>query len=384
MSDLLNFHLPKYFSKVLRKEMAELYASSVIANFALAIVTIFEPIFLFSVLHYTVPKVLMFFALVYLCYIVFIPFGGKFASVYGYRHSIVLSVPFQIFFWLALLSSIGHPAAAFLAAPILALQKAFYWPGFHSVMAYYGQTEQVGREFGAIYALENLSLVGGPLLGGIFSQFFGMPAAFLLAAIIYCFSAVPLLMAAEVFIPRIYSFRQTLELYKQYPKKFLGYLGFGDELLVLTVWPIFIYIIAANYKDTGLLAAGASLVATVIALFLGQITDLYTKRILVKIGAFFNAVFWAGRYFCTNFITTFAADSLSRTSRETLFIPLSTLTYIRAEQTHVVPYAVFFEQSLAIGKLTACLIGAALFYLTGSFVVLFIVAGGYSLLYMYI
>jgi MFS family permease len=251
-------------------------------------------------------------------------------------------------------------------------------------MAYYGQTEQVGREFGAMYALENISLIGGPLIGGIFAQYFGMPSVFLLAAIIYCFSAVPLLLAAEVFVPRDYTFRQTWELYKTFPKKFLGYLGFGDELLVLTVWPIFIYLIATNYKDTGLLAAGASLVATIVALFLGKITDTYTKRVMVKIGAFFNAIFWVGRYFCTNFIITFAADSLSRTSRETLFIPLSTLTYLRAEATHVVPYAVFFEQSLAIGKLSACLIGALLFYLTGSFMVLFLVAGAYSLLYMYI
>ena len=155
-------------------------------------------------------------------------------------------------------------------------------------------------------------------------------------------------------------------------------------MLVMTVWPIFIYIIVTDYKDTGLLAAGASLFATIVALFLGKITDTYTKRVLVKIGAFFGSIFWVGRYFCTNFVTTFTADTLSRTSRETMFIPLSTLTYIRAEQTHVVPYAVFFEQSLAIGKLSACLIGAGLFYLTGSFMLLFIVAAVYSLLYMYI
>lgn len=364
--------------------MGELYASSTISNLALAVTSVFEPIFLFDVLHFSVPQVLLFMAVVYSTYIVVIPFGGKFASNYGYRHSIALSVPFQIFYWLALLASIGHPMYAFLAAPILALQKSFYWPGFHSVMAYYGQTEQVGREFGAMYALENISLIGGPLIGGIFAQYFGMPSVFLLAAIIYCFSIIPLLLAAEVFVPRNYTYWQTWELYKSFPKKFLGYLGFGDELLVLTVWPIFIFLIATDYKDTGLLAAGASLVATIVALFLGKITDTYTKRLMVKIGAFFNAIFWVGRVFCVNFITTFTADSLSRTSRETLFIPLSTLTYLRAEATHVVPYAVFFEQSLAIGKLSACLIGALLFYLTGSFMLLFIVAAGYSLLYMYI
>lgn len=384
MFNLLNFHLPRYFTKSVRKEMGELYYSSAISNFALAIITLFEPIFLYNVLHFSVPKVLMFMALVYACYILFIPLGGKFASIYGYRHAIVLSVPFQIFYWLALLSSIGHPMAAFLAAPVLALQKSLYWPGFHSVMAYYGQTEQVGREFGFVYAIENLTQVGGPLLGGILAQYFGMAAAFWVAAIIYCCSAVPLLLASEVFVPRYYSFKQTWQLYKDYPKKFFGYVGFGDELLVLTVWPIFIYIVVTDYKDTGLLAAGASLIATMVALFLGTVSDKYTKRVLVKIGAFFNAIFWVGRFLARNFITTFSIDALSRTSRETLFIPLSTLTYLRAEQTHVVPYAVFFEQSLAIGKLSACLIGALLFSLTGSFMVLFILAGGYSLLYMYI
>jgi len=379
-----NFHLPHYFTKDVRKEMGELYASSAISNFALSVITLFEPIFLHVVLGFSIPKILLFMALVYACYVILIPFGGKFASVYGYRHCIALSVPFQIFYWLALLASIGHGNAAFLAAPMFALQKTFYWPGFHSVIARFAQTEQVGREFGAAYAINNLAQIGGPLLGGIISQYFGLPAAFLVAAILYCISAVPLLMAPEIFRPKEYSFGQTLQLYKDFPKKFLGYLGFGEELLVLTVWPIFIFIVARDYKDTGLLAAGASFVAVVVAIFLGRISDSYTKRVLIKIGAFFTSIFWLGRYFAYNFISTFTVDSFSRISRETFFIPLSTITYIRAEQTHVVPYAVFFEQSLALGKLAAALIGALLFSLTGSFMVLFLVAAAFSLLYMYI
>ncbi len=381
---LLNFHLPHYFHKDVRKEMGELYASSAISNFALAVITIFEPIFLYNVLHFSVPKVLLFMALVYGFYIVLIPLGGKFASIYGYRHCIAISVPFQIFYWLALLASIGHGNAAFLAAPVFALQKSFYWPGFHSVIARYAQTEQVGREFGAAYAIISLAQIGGPLLGGILSQYFGMPAAFLAAAIIYCISAVPVLLAPEIFVPKVYKYRDTWQLYKDFPKKFLGYAGFGEELLFLTAWPIFIFIIVKDYKDTGLLAATASFVAAIIALFLGKITDTYTKRVLIKIGAFFSAVFWLARIFATNFITTFSADSLSKVARETFFIPLSTLTYLRAEATHIVPYAVFFEQSLAVGKLLAALLGALLFSLTGSFMVLFILAAVFSLFYMYI
>src|ERR1700722_10803329 len=128
-----------YFNKSVKNDVSELYAATGISNFALAIVSLFEPIFLFSVLHYTIPEVLLFMVIVYAVYIVFIPFGGKFASLYGYRHSIVLSVPFQVFYWLALVASIPHPATAFLAAAMFGIQKTFYWPGFHSVIARYAQ-----------------------------------------------------------------------------------------------------------------------------------------------------------------------------------------------------------------------------------------------------
>jgi hypothetical protein len=132
------------------------------------------------------------------------------------------------------------------------------------------------------------------------------------------------------------------------------------------------------------LAAAASLLAALFALFLGQMADKHTKHVLVKIGTLFNSLFWVGRFFVGNFITAFAFDTASKTAKETLFIPLSTITYLRAEETHVVPYTVFFEQSLAIGKLSASLIGMLLFSLTGSFMVLFILGALFSLLYMYI
>jgi MFS family permease len=375
---------PSYFSKDVRKDVTELYRASAVSNFALALVGLFEPIFLYNVLHYTVPQVLLFTAIVYAVYIVGIPFGGKIASSYGYRHSIALSVPFQIFYWLALLASVQHPAGAYLAAAMYGVQKSFYWPGFHSVIARYAQSGQVGREFSAAYAINSLAQIGGPLLGGIVAQYAGIPTAFFIAAVIYCFSIIPLLNAKEVFTPKNYSFSQTLEMYRNYPKKFFAYLGFGEELLVLTIWPIFIFTVVKDYKDTGLLAAAASLLAALFALFLGQMADKHTKHVLVKIGTLFNSLFWVGRFFVGNFITAFAFDTASKTAKETLFIPLSTITYLRAEETHVVPYTVFFEQSLAIGKLSASLIGMLLFSLTGSFMVLFILGALFSLLYMYI
>ena len=387
---LSSFHFPRYFSKSIREEIGELYVSIAISNLAVAVAMLFEPIFLYSVLGFSVPLVLLFMAVTYATYIVIIPFGGKVASLYGYKHAIAMSAPFQVLYWMLLLVSKDNHGLAFLAAMALAAQKALYWPGFHALMARYTDHDQVGREFGVSNAIASIAQIAGPFIGGILSQKLGMTATFITAALIYCGSILPLFKAKEVFVPKEYAFRDTLQLFRDYPKKFLGYLGFGEELLVLTIWPIFIFIVVKNYENTGLLATISSFAAAVLAVIVGKMTDQYTKRLLIKLGAFLTSLVWFARLIVTNVWNALAIDTLSRTSKEMCFIPISTVTYIRAENTHVVPYAVFFEQSLAVGKLTACILGMALFSvfstisLSVGFVSLFILAGIFSLLYMFI
>jgi MFS family permease len=387
---LLNFHLPHYFSKSVRKEIGELYAHSAIGNLALSIVMLFEPIYLWSVLNFTVIQILLFMAVTYSVYIVFIAWGGKLASIYGYKHAIAMSIPFQVLYWMMLLVAKDNTSLAFVAAIVFGLQKSLYWPAFHSLMARYADQGQVGREFGVVYALISISHILGPFIGGFLSQKFGMTATFITASVIYCCSLFPLFTAKEIFIPKPYRFRDTWQLYKDYPKKFLGYLGFGEELLVLTIWPIFIYIIVSNYQETGMLATIASFVAALLAIIVGKITDQYGKRILIKLGAFMTALVWFIRPIASGIWNTLTVDTMSRSSKEICFIPISTVTYIRAENTHVVPYVVFFEQSLAIGKLLACFLGMILFAIFGAmslhagFVVLFMLGGLFSLLYMFI
>ncbi|MDE2312194.1 MAG: MFS transporter [Patescibacteria group bacterium] len=381
---LSHYHIPSYFSKTVREEIGELFAASAIGNLALSIAMVFEPIFLYSILHFTVSQVLLFFAIVYSVYIPTIILGAKFASNYGYKHAIAMSVPFQILYWVLLLLARDNPGLVVVSAIALALQKSLYWPGFHALMARYADQGQVGREFSVVYATIGLSQIVGPFLGGFMAQHFGMTATFVVASLVYCFSVMPLFTKRETFVPKPYLYRDTFKLLHDFPKKFLGYVGFGEELLVLTIWPIFIYIVAKDYEKTGTVATVASFIAAVLALIIGKITDQYTKRVLIKLGAFFSSLVWFARLTASSIWNVFTLDTLSRASKEMDFIPISTVTYLRAEATHVVPYAVFFEQSLSVGKLSACLLGALLFGLTGSFMVLFILGGLYSLLYMFI
>lgn len=384
MTFLEHFHLPHYFTSKVRAEISHLYASVGIGNLAQAIITLFEPIFLYHVVGLTIPEILLFMAAVYAIYALIIPFGGKFAAKFGYAHSIFFSIPFQIIFWFLLLGSETNVYLLVPAVIAFAIQKTLYWPALHASMSRFSSKQQRGREFSAMYAIMSLMQIIGPMIGGFFSAVLGIEAVFIIASLIYFCSVIPLFWSIETFIPKPYKFHDTVELYKKYPTRFFGYFGFGEELLVLTIWPIFIFTVVANYQDTGTLVTVATLVATGLALYIGFYTDSHSKRSLLRAGTFIYALTWLARLPVVSPFATFITDALSRTTKSLVFIPASALTYERAEETHIMPYIIGFEQMLAIGKMLAALIGIFVFVATGSFMALFIVGAIFSLFYFLI
>ncbi len=383
--------LPEYFGQAVRRQIGELYASVGIANFALAMVAVFEPIFLYAVLHLSIPQILFFNGIVYVVYIFTIPFGGKIAARFGYAHGILFSIPFQILYWVFLYAGQDNHALLWIAPVFYGLEKALYWPAFGASVSRFARRDQMGREYSVLYAIINIVGIVGPLLGGLLSQKFGIRMTFIVASALYTCSFIPLFLQREEFIPKAYYYRDTWELFKTYPMKFLGYLGYGEEMLLLNVWPIFIYVIVIGYEKVGALVTVATLVASILAIYVGKVSDQYNKQVLLKVGSFFYFLFWIFRLIAVTPYTVFAADALSRTGKDLVSIPLTALTYERAESTHIIRYVVFYEQSLSVGKMLAVLLGAIAFQLTtvvlgfslaAGFMVLFVLAGLFSLLYM--
>lgn len=381
---LFHLHLPHYFASKVRKEVEHLYASTAIGNLAQALISLFEPIFLYAVLGLSVTEVLLFAAVVYGLYIVFIPLGAKIASRFGYAHAILFSIPFQILLWLSLIGSQYVRELLYLAPVLFAIQKTLFWPAWHSTLARFANGKQVAREFSMMYAIMNLMQIMGPMIGGFLSLFLGINSIFVLGSIVYACSAVPLFWSKEIFTPKPYLYSDTWKLIKQYPAKFIGYFGFAEELLVLTIWPIFIFIIVKNYQDLGTLVTIASLVATGLALLIGVYTDKHGKRRVLLIGGFFYILSWLARVPVISAFGAFITDALSRTAKSLVFIPLVAMSYERAETTHIMPYIVGMEQMLSVGKFLAAVIGIIVFAATGSFVALFILAAVFSLFYFLI
>lgn len=380
----LKLRLPHYFSFKMQREVKELYAAAAIADVALAAMLVFEPIYLHEKVGLPIVDILLFFAAVYAWYIVLIPVGAKVATALGRKHALVLSVPFQLAYWACLLFAIQVPWLLWLAPLFYALEKSFYWPAFHAIVARFANQGQVGREFSLLTVIIQIAQTLGPLLGGIIAQRSGSSTLLIVAGVIFLLSIVPLLLHKEQGYEPPYHFKRTLHLYKSQYEKMVGYWGFGEELLALTVWPVFIYLVVKGYEETGIIITIAAAFSGALSLYVGKMTDGHPKRPLIKLGAVLASVSWLIRPFMPGSNGAFASDSMARVSKNVYFIPLSTVTYERAEASSILPYVVFFEQSLAIGKMLTALIGAGIFALTGSFALLFLFAAAVSLLYWHL
>ena len=114
------FHFcSSFFAGRMTRQVRELYASTIILNFSLSMINIFEPIFIFSLFYEQVglkgalENVLFFYLAVYVAYFFAIPLGAAFAKRYGYENSIAVGSIFQICFYFSLFASIRFlPALA--------------------------------------------------------------------------------------------------------------------------------------------------------------------------------------------------------------------------------------------------------------------------------
>ena len=92
-----------HFHFLRNRELNELYTSIAIRAFAISLIGIFIPIFLYQ-LNYSFSQIFLFFGLIALFNLIFLFPSAKFASKYGLKHGMLLSIPFLIVFFLLLFS----------------------------------------------------------------------------------------------------------------------------------------------------------------------------------------------------------------------------------------------------------------------------------------
>jgi len=381
------FEFKNLFPRNMRPELKELFWSALIMNFTLAMVLIYEPIFLYKI-GYSLAQIMLFFLAVYFLYVLLNPIGAAYAARHGYEVSIFVSTIFLIFYYLCLFLLPQYHWLIFITPIAYGLQKAFYWPAYHADFAKFSSTKFRGREVSLMTIIISLVFVLGPVGGGLLITFGGFKLLFIIASLLFLTSNIPLLITKEVFRPKAFPYLEVFKkmLAKKERNSFLAYLGFGEDLIFMVVWPIFISLIIVSYFSIGLLITLATLLTISITFYLGKLADTKNKKKILQTGASLNLLSWILRIFLAMPLGVFFMDSMSKVSKNIIGIPLMAITYKRARDHKILSTTTFFESSLAIGKIIACLIIYLFLIIVGqeglaAYYFAFILAGGMSVLY---
>lgn len=376
-----------------RRQVRELYISTVMVNFGLAMVMLWEPVYLYQI-GYSLQKIVLFYLVTYVAYMIFMPFGAKFAKRHGYEASITIGTCLYALFYIFLYFVQFFPPLFYVAALVLTLQKLFYWPAYHANFAKYIGEQEEGREVSLMTVATSLVYIVGPALAGFIISQFGYGILFAFVSVIFFVSNIPMLLTKEVFIPEHFSYFKSYKFLflKERRQEFLAYLGFGEEFVVLVIWPVFISIVISDVFDLGIVIALSTLVTSLITLYVGKLTDKHNKKNILSLSSAFYSLSWFIRIFVVNATGVFFLDTFSRLGKNTLSVPLTAITYDRARiinkdsRQHIMSRVIFFEMSLVVGKLLAILlIYFALFFIPTevlAFKLIFILAGAMTLLYM--
>lgn len=384
MFNLAAHHFPSYFHKRLNRRLSGLYLAVTMLDFALAMVVLFEPVYLYH-LGYSIQHILMYYVVVYGVYYFIVPLGGKFVALFGPARSMAVSSIMLIGYYTSLLFVAVQPAFFWIAPLFFALQKTLYWPAYHTDFILSSDQNERGKEFSGLWSLSTVVYIIGPVLGGLIIQHSGFPVLFGLVMVLILLSNLPLFMSPMTYHGELMSYWKMLtQPFRNFHlRSTLAYFALGEELVMLTVWPVFIALTFVSYETMGGAIAVATLITALVTLYIGRLIDNHKPVRTLRYGALATVLVWFMRPFLHTIGQVFTSDTLGRIAKNTTFVTLTTASYGKAlRENQVIERSVLFEQGFALGKGFIAAAIVVLAYFISPFTAAFFAAAAVSLLYL--
>jgi len=311
--------------------MNQIYLSVALRSFALSLISLFVPMYLYSELGYSLQETLAFYIIFSVTLAVTSPFAAKFASKFGLKHSILLSVPFQVayFYLLYQLASVSIPLG--LIATLEGFALAFFWMGMHLEFRKISHRGHRGEEVGKRQAVMILATLVGPLVGGTMIKFVGFGVVFIIASIALLISAVFLFASKERHVKYHFSVKSLWS--ESYFKNSLFFTYRGIWVMANAVlWPLFIFITLNDYLSLGVIGTIAGLASAILSLVMGKVSDTkINKRGIIRFVAPIEAITWFFRGFLTTFMGFLGISVLQSIVYGARAAPMGALVYDQAK-----------------------------------------------------
>lgn len=383
----MTFHFP-YLHYILNRELTELYASIAMRQFALGLVSIFVPIYIYIFFSEDITKTLLYFASISMLYGLLAPYAGKLITKFGVKHSILYSTPFLFLYYLGLWHIDVMGSLFFMLVPVFIAHNLFYWPAYHVDFARFSREEDRGRELSYRHTVLALSAAASPLVGGGIVANFGFPVLFAVVLALLFISALPLFFSSEIHESYTDSFTKAHKevFQKKYRGKAIAFFGEGAEVIMnMVIWPIFLFGLSISFGSIGLISSVPLFVGVLFALYIGRIIDKMGHARLLSLGAVLNAVSWPVRMLVTTPLEAIFVNTFHGFTRITAYFPLEALFYdwIARDDINRDRFLIFREMVLNVSRGLVMLFLAILFLFVDNISLAFLAAGVFSLLFMF-
>jgi MFS family permease len=350
-------HQHRSFWDLLRRnEMAHVYASMIIKNLALALTSLFVPVFLLESGYNLADVAWFLLAYFFLRILGFNYFLGKITARFGAKAMMILSF---IFTAIALLL-VSFQSEWRLPLTVLG---AIY--GFASTMMIFSfdvefskihTVAHTGSQLGWLRVVEKFGSILGPVAGGVIATFFGGEYIFVVGLILMILAGLPLLLVKtkkqphQPFTMRGFPWRDYLRTARVYCANGIQVVTNGP------VWPLYMALFIAMpvdvYFGLGLLSSLSVVVALVASLTIGYFVDRHRRqaRKVLRAGVIGHSVLDLARPWIGGYSAALALNLTSEVADTAMAIPYCKGIYDESNNNRRIQYFVFLTTVDSITK----------------------------------
>ena len=337
-----------------KKELTQIYFSAALRSFAVSLLSIFLPLYLYKEMGYSFNQTILFFILYSVVFAIFCPLGAKFASRFGTKHSVLVSIPFYLAFLFLLYNLSTFKVPLFVLSFLVGIYLAFYWMGMHLVFHHASDYEHRGKEVGIRQGVIILSTLFGPLVGGFLIKYVGFKIVFIIASIMLFLAAFVLFFSKENKVKYNFSIRSLID--KKHWENSLFFVSRGSRVMAAgVIWPLFIFFILNDYFSLGIVESLAAGITAFLILITGRYSDKVSKRGIIGVIAGFEGLSWFLRAAISTITQVYGITIFGAITYGIFEAPVGAMEYDKAKN-NIVGYFVGREIYICLGRILVLLI----------------------------
>ncbi len=330
-------------------ELNEIYWFMAIRSFALSLITIFIPIYLYKI-NFGISNIFLYYLFLYMFEFIFEFFSSKYIKHNGPKHSMILSLPFMIFHLWQLFSIEKYHWAPWMLAIAASISLAFFWEAYHYDFSRSKHTAKATKEIGKLFI--TLSIIGAtaPLVGGFLASYFGINSLLLIVIILLFFASLILLKTKDKNFRKGKLVLSKVNL-KSIKKHLIAYSGLGWETVAgMQIWPLFLFLIISSYSKIGIITSATLIITVFVTYWVSHRADKGKRTDYIKTGSIASAIIGIFQVFVETITQAFAVNMGRSFARSVSQSPFDSEYYLHADEESRSEYIYIMESTVDFSR----------------------------------